>query len=212
MNIVYFLILLLAAESAVAQTSGFLGIRAKKGESLAECAVVEQLAPGGPAQRAGLLQGDSISRIDGVAVDCSKIEKGTPILGGVKPGDRVVFEVLRAGKKIEIPVVAGEVPAPLGTPREDRARLEAGREVFQRLIRNREVFTITLKDGGGFQVSGKMSLEEATQLHYYFDQKFGVAFFTQFMKTKQQDLYVYFDREKGAYQFELAVPAPPPSP
>lgn len=203
--ILFFLVPFAAA--ATGQPSGFLGIRAKKGDNLAECAVIEDLAPGGPGQLAGLAVGDVISGINGVPVDCAKIQKGAPVVSGVMPGDRIVFRIVRGQKKIDIPVVAGEIPDFSGPAAEERSRLEAGRAVLDRLVRTQEVFTVTLIEGGGFEVTGKMTGAEAEDLHFYFEKKGDGAMFPKAMKTKRQDMYLRFDREKGAVQYEFVDPA-----
>ncbi len=204
-------ILLLSATAVAAQSTGFLGIRAKKGDTPADCAIVEQVAPGSPADVAGLSPGDVISKIDGVEIACGSLRKGNPILSGVQPGDRVAFEILRRGTMLKIPVVAGELPSASGLASEERSRLEKGRAVLDRLTRTQEVFTITF-DEDGFQVSGNLSRDEAVHLQYYLDTKFGKAFFSQSSKKGSQDMYLRFDREKGAYRFELAAPSVPAGP
>ncbi len=189
--------------AAAAETPGFLGIRAQRGDTLSQCAVIGDLAPGGPGQRAGLAVGDVISTIDGVGVDCAKIRQGTPLVSAVKPGDRIIFGILRGGKKLEIPVVAGELQGVSGPAAEERARLEAGRAVLDRLVATQQVFTITLTDGGGFEVSGQMTPEEAEALRFYFEKKGDGAMFPQVIKAKKQDMYLRFDRQKGEVRYEF---------
>lgn len=193
---------------AASQPVGFLGIRAKKGDNMAQCALIEDLAPGGPGQLAGLVVGDVISTIDGASIDCVKIQKGAPVVSGLIPGDRVVFGIVRGEKKLEIPVVADELPFLSGPAADERSRLEAGRAVLDRLIATQEVFTITLKDGGGFEVNGQMTRKEAGDLHFYFEKKGDGAIFPQVIQGKKQDMYLRFDRQKGAVQYEF-VDSPP---
>jgi membrane-associated protease RseP (regulator of RpoE activity) len=195
-----------------AQPGAFLGIRVEKGETWTTCAVIGELAPGGPGELAGLAPGDVIRTIDGVEVDCAKIQQGAPIAPQVEPGTQVIFGILRAGKKVDIPVVATNFPNRGTEVDPERARLEAGRAVLQRLVKTREVFTITLTPGGGFQVSGQMSPEDAAALHYFFEKKGDAAIFPRVMKSNRQDMYLHFDREKGGIQYEFidsSTAAPP---
>lgn len=205
-------ILALSSGALFGETSGFLGIRAKKGENLAQCAVVGELAPGGPSERAGLIPGDVIASINGEPIDCSALQKGIPVVSGVRLGERVVFGILRDGKAMEIPVVAAAFPVVSGVADQERSRLEAGRAVLERLIRTQEVFTITLPEGGGFEVSGKMTAEEAQDLHYYFQQKRDGEMFPKVMKKKSQDMYLRFDRDRGVVQYEFVDPPAPAEP
>lgn len=202
--------LILWASAAIAQGPGFLGIRTQKGDTFEQCAVIGQLAPGGPAELAGLVPGDVISSINGVAVDCAGIQKGTPMIPALKAGDRIVFSVLRAGKELSVTVVADAYPAEMAgvqDAQENQARREAGHWVFQKLIRTQEVFTFTKLKNGGFQLSGgKLSDQELRDLHYYFEQGHEGRLLPQEMKTDSQDMYVHFDRAKGHVQFEFVSP------
>ncbi len=196
--------LALLSSPALGQAAGFLGIRASKGETLDRCALIGQLAPGGPAELAGLAQGDVILAIDGIPVDCAEIQKGTPMVPALKAGDRIVFSLERAGKLLEIPVVAGGYPLEVAREMEDQARREAGFRVFQKLVRTGEVFTVTLLDAGGFEIQGgKLSPEELADLRYHFETGPEKRMFPQEMKTRSQDMYLHFDRAKGHVAFEF---------
>ncbi len=198
------------AQAVVAQSPGFLGVRAKKGDTFEQCAVIGQLAPGGPAERAGLVPGDVISSINGIAVDCAGIQKGTPMIPALKAGDRIVFSVLRAGKELAVTIVADAYPVEMAgvqDAQENQARREAGHWVFQKLVRTQEVFTFTKLKNGGFELSGgKLNDQELRDLHYYFDKGHEGRLLPQEMKTDSQDMYVHFDRAKGHVQFEFVNP------
>ena len=71
-----------------------------------EGAAVAALAPGGPAERAGLKPGDTIRSIDGRKVESVQQLQKTILLTRV--GDRVALEVEREGETITIPVTIGE--------------------------------------------------------------------------------------------------------
>nr|WP_245650813.1 Do family serine endopeptidase [Thauera butanivorans] len=69
-------------------------------------ALVSSVEPGGPAARAGLLQGDVIVRFAGKAVDASS---DLPrIVAAVQPGESVEVEMYRDGKPVALEVQVGE--------------------------------------------------------------------------------------------------------
>jgi len=81
-----------------------MGMSGKKG------ALVADLVPGGPAQKAGVLPGDVIVEVDGHAVG-----SGTELTRQVasqNPGDTLHLSLLRDGKPKTIDVVAGTRPPP----------------------------------------------------------------------------------------------------
>ncbi len=67
--------------------------------------LVENVDEGGPAERAGILPGDVISRVD----DTQVLDEETIILEfqSRHPGDHVVIEVYRDGQYIEVPTILG---------------------------------------------------------------------------------------------------------
>ena len=80
-----------------------LGTKSKKG------ALVASLTPGGPAQRAGLMTGDLVTRIDGHEVlNNSDL---TRHVGMVRVGQDIHLTVTRDGKPTEITIKAGERPS-----------------------------------------------------------------------------------------------------
>ncbi len=71
--------------------------------------IVSRLAEGGPGDRAGLLQGDIIQKVDGQAVT-----KGTEIQDLVrkhKPGDTINFLVLRNNAVSAVSVKVTDIPS-----------------------------------------------------------------------------------------------------
>jgi putative serine protease PepD len=72
-------------------------------------AEVQSVSPGGPAERAGLLQGDVITEIDGRPVDASS--DVAKIVNTKKPGDSVRIRVDRSGQEISLGVKLGTRPA-----------------------------------------------------------------------------------------------------
>lgn len=71
-----------------------LGLSEPKG------ALVANVTPGGPAAVAGLKPGDAILRIDGGDMDDA--EEVTRAVARKRPGDRVVMEVFRTGKRLRL--------------------------------------------------------------------------------------------------------------
>ncbi len=68
-------------------------------------AQVSELTPGGAAETAGLQVGDTITAVDGVAID-----DATSLIVTVRskaPGDSVTLSVLRGGQTIEVPITLG---------------------------------------------------------------------------------------------------------
>ncbi|MHB8917635.1 MAG: trypsin-like peptidase domain-containing protein [Desulfocucumaceae bacterium] len=72
----------------------------------AEGALVTSLVEGGPAEGAGIVQGDVIVEIDGNKVAGS--EDLTSIVTKMKPGQKASVGIYRGGKKIQVPVTIGE--------------------------------------------------------------------------------------------------------
>jgi putative serine protease PepD len=70
---------------------------------------VQEVAPGGPAQRAGLRAGDVVASVDGQAV--SEPDDITDALDGKEPGDSVDVEVERNGDRERFDVTLGTRPA-----------------------------------------------------------------------------------------------------
>lgn len=72
-------------------------------------AVVQRIASGGPAARAGVQQGDTITAVDGTSI--SNAQDLLAILAQKKPGDTVTLKLDRGGSTISVRVHLGELPA-----------------------------------------------------------------------------------------------------
>lgn len=71
-------------------------------------ALVNQVEKGSPADKAGVEALDIIVRFDGKAIDASS---DLPrIVGGTRPGTRVVLQVLRKGASKDLSITVGELP------------------------------------------------------------------------------------------------------
>ena len=80
-----------------------LGIPGKKG------ALVAELVPGGPAQKAGVLSGDVVLQVNGHSVkDSTDL---TRQVAGSHTGDMLNLSILRAGKEIMVAVKSGVRPS-----------------------------------------------------------------------------------------------------
>lgn len=77
-----------------------------------EGAVVMGLQGGGPAERAGLAQGDVITAIEGTAVQV--VSDLQVRLAELQPGTRATVTVLRAGQPLDVPVELGLIRSGIG--------------------------------------------------------------------------------------------------
>jgi putative serine protease PepD len=84
----------------------YLGVSTAAGAAGAE---VQEVTPGGPAQRAGLRSGDVVRSVDGRAV--SEPDDITGALDGKQPGDSVTVEVERDGRSQQFEITLGKRPA-----------------------------------------------------------------------------------------------------
>ena len=74
-------------------------------------ALVEDVTPGGPADKAGIKNGDVIRKLDGKTVgDSGQL---TAMVTDINPGTEVALDILRDGKPMTIHLTLGERPANL---------------------------------------------------------------------------------------------------
>ena len=72
-------------------------------------ALVSSVESGGPAEKGGIEAGDIITRVEGKVVDRST---DLPrLIGGTKPGSKVVLQVYRSGKTRDVNVTVAEIEA-----------------------------------------------------------------------------------------------------
>jgi S1-C subfamily serine protease len=107
--------LLLAAMAVAHPQSGWLGIGFTYNVSNAPSGrmvwlFVQQLAPGGPAERAGLKPQDVITAINGRLLWFNQEAEALRYFSEVRSGDRVALKVKRGSSTFTITVVAGNVP------------------------------------------------------------------------------------------------------
>jgi 2-alkenal reductase len=67
---------------------------------------ITKVADNGPASKAGLQQGDIITKVGDVALDETHSYVNT--LFSYKPGDQITLEVARGNKDIQVPITLGE--------------------------------------------------------------------------------------------------------
>ncbi|MDT0307696.1 trypsin-like peptidase domain-containing protein [Streptomyces sp. DSM 44917] len=82
--------------------TGYLGDGARIGSSNGQPAVV----PGGPAERAGVREGDIITAVDG-----DRVRSGDELIVRIRsrrPGDELTLTVQRGGQELSLPVTLGE--------------------------------------------------------------------------------------------------------
>jgi serine protease Do len=85
------------------------GIAASLGAPAHSGALVAELAPGGPAQKAGLQPGDVVLRVGGVSV--TSAAGLTRRIAAARPDETVVLKVRRAGRALDLPVRLGVRPS-----------------------------------------------------------------------------------------------------
>jgi serine protease Do len=70
-------------------------------------AIVTQVVPGGPAEKAGIEQGDVIVKFDGNSVESSSQLRN--LVAGTNPGSTVDVTLLRNGKEMERSMTVGDL-------------------------------------------------------------------------------------------------------
>ena len=186
------------------EASGFLGIGIKRNQTPSNCLEIERLSDEGPAGAAGLEPGDIILEINGAPIDCNNLPKGQPLVPAVKANDRVVFGILRAGQRLDIPVVAIPPPPKMLAAQEEAKAWTVGKELFYRFRKTGEIFSITKLPDGTYKAEGQFSAEEAKYLLLYFE-KSGTLRGFDYQKTNERvDMTVRWDPVRNADMFELA--------
>src|ERR1019366_3306839 len=74
-------------------------------------ALVEDVAPGGPAEKAGIKPGDVIRKVNGQTIDSA--HQLTDVITGISPGAVAGLDVIRDGKPLSLRVTLTERPADL---------------------------------------------------------------------------------------------------
>jgi S1-C subfamily serine protease len=92
---------------AVAEEMGFIGIKFKW-DSDKKVAEVLEAIPDSPAEKAGLKEGDVVTKINGKGSEDS--EEFVKKVRAVKPGETLTLTVTRDGKEKEVKVKAAKVP------------------------------------------------------------------------------------------------------
>jgi serine protease Do len=90
-------------QSVTPEIADSLGISGRKG------ALVAELVPGGPAEKAGLAPGDVVLGLNGKPVDSSS--ELTRLVAQSKSGDALHLQVLRNGKPVTVDVRSGVRPS-----------------------------------------------------------------------------------------------------
>lgn len=79
------------------------------GLTKAQGAVVQKVESGGPAEKAGIQDGDVILKVNGITVD--KSNELRRIVGAIKPGTKAIISVWRKGSAREVTVLVAEAEA-----------------------------------------------------------------------------------------------------
>jgi len=110
-------------------TRGWLGVRIQNvDQSLAESfglskpegALVSEVTPDSPADKAGFLPGDIILTFNGKSVPFSSALP--PLVGVIKPGDTVKSEVLREGSRKTVSVTIEPLQSDVDNSRQSEAK------------------------------------------------------------------------------------------
>lgn len=75
---------------------------------IAEGAYVQKVVEGSPAEKAGIVEGDIITKIDGKKIDTTKDTGLSSLISGKKVGDTVEVEYVRGEEKKTVNVTLGE--------------------------------------------------------------------------------------------------------
>ena len=84
-------------------------VAASIGLTKAQGAVVQKVESGGPAEKAGIQDGDVILKVNGIAVD--KSNELRRIVGAIKPGSKAIISIWRKGSAREVTVLVAEAEA-----------------------------------------------------------------------------------------------------
>ncbi len=87
-------------------------------------AIVSSVEDGGPADKAGIEQGDVILKVNGQAVDDSNDLRNR--IGSATPGDQVSLEIFRRGEHRTISATLAEMPASRASSSDESGRGESG--------------------------------------------------------------------------------------
>lgn len=72
--------------------------------------ILTEVVPGGPAQAVGLVKGDRLLAMNGVAMVQDNEKELAKIYAGMVPGAKLVYTIERDGSKREITVTLGRLP------------------------------------------------------------------------------------------------------
>ena len=100
---------------AALQTTAFMLVLLSLQGAEHNTVVLQDVARGGPAEKAGLKQGDSIVEIDGQAVASSPADAAGKILRTLafkSPGEKVKVAVIRDAKRVDATVTLADWPEP----------------------------------------------------------------------------------------------------
>ncbi|MDZ7359737.1 MAG: trypsin-like peptidase domain-containing protein [candidate division KSB1 bacterium] len=111
--------------------------------------LVDDVYPGSPAEKSGLLPLDVILSIDGIAVQ--RLNQLQALIAAKSPDAAVTLRLLRSGKEMAKTIVLGELPAAQMKPRAGANQLDRSR--FKNL--GIEVETITVADAAALDYKGE---------------------------------------------------------
>lgn len=84
---------------------------------------VQQIAPGGPADRAGVRPQDVITAINGKQLWFTGAGDAVKFFSGIREGQTIIFDVRRGTTARKVKIVAGKVPPDIAERRRNNERL-----------------------------------------------------------------------------------------
>lgn len=90
-----------------AHHAGWSGIEAEVTEA---GLVVKSVAPGSPAQTAGIQAGDTLVAFNGIAYSEENEKKLNAVRWELKPGNAATYTVARDGRKLDVAMTLGSMP------------------------------------------------------------------------------------------------------
>jgi len=92
---------------APSETRGWLGMGVHASGPSGTFPEVIYVAPGGPAEKAGIKQGDSIVSVDGVPFEALR---GSALMRDLKPNQQVTLQLIRNATPVSVTMTAGRRP------------------------------------------------------------------------------------------------------
>lgn len=199
---------LLFANPLAAQEQGLIGLRLDRLDGGSPCVVIATVLPGGPADRAGLVAGDKISKVNDKELACpiAATERPLPLLA---VHEVLRLEVVRGAQKLEVAIKAEAAPKGLveaSKVAQDRnTRFQAGMDLTRRIVEAKIRFVIIMDENGEYRYEGDLTPEEAALLHWFDYETMAGPQMQKFFKPGRHELYMTFNKARNSYDYEYAT-------